>query len=101
MHVVHVHVHVKADCVEAFKQATIANARESRRELGIAQFDCFQRQDDPTRFILVEAYRDPGAPARHKETPHYQTWRNAVESMLAEPRSSVTLSPVSPDEPAA
>ena len=89
MLVVHVHVHVKPEYVEAFKRASLANARESIKEPGIARFDCVQRQDDPTHFVLVEAYRTPQAPAAHKETRHYQTWRDAVAPMMAEPRSSV------------
>lgn len=89
MLVVHVFVHVKPDCVEAFKRATIANASQSVQEPGIARFDVVQQQDDPTRFVLVEVYRTPEDPARHKETQHYQTWRDTVADMMAEPRSSV------------
>ncbi len=98
MLIVHVHVHVKPECVEAFKQATLANARESVKEPGIARFDAVQQQDDPTRFVLVEAYRDARAPATHKETPHYQVWRDAVAPMMAEPRSSVKFGNVFPDD---
>jgi autoinducer 2-degrading protein len=89
MLIVHVHVHVKPESVEAFKQASVANARESVKEPGIAQFDVLQQQDDPTRFVLVEAYRSVEATAAHKETKHYQVWRDAVAPMMAEPRSSV------------
>lgn len=88
MLVVHVHIHVKPELVEAFKQATIANARESRKEPGIAQFDMLQRQDDPTRFVLVEAYRTPEATTAHKATQHYAVWRDTAEPMMAEPRHS-------------
>jgi (4S)-4-hydroxy-5-phosphonooxypentane-2,3-dione isomerase len=98
MFVVHVQVHVKPECLEAFKEATAANARESRRESGIARFDCLQQQDDPTRFVLVEAYREAGAQAQHRETRHYQVWRDAVAPMMAEPRASVKFSPVLPDD---
>ncbi|HTL55594.1 MAG TPA: antibiotic biosynthesis monooxygenase [Candidatus Limnocylindrales bacterium] len=97
MLIVHVHVHVKPEAVEAFKQASTANARESVKEPGIARFDVLQQQDDPTRFILVEAYRTAEAPAAHKETKHYQTWRDSVAPLMAEPRYSVKLSNVSPD----
>jgi autoinducer 2-degrading protein len=89
MLIVHVHVHVKPDCVEAFKQATLANARHSVQEPGVARFDIIQQQDDPTRFVLVECYRTPDAPAKHKETAHYAAWRDAVAFMMAEPRTSV------------
>lgn len=96
MLVVHVHVHVKPDCVEAFKVATLANARASVLEPGIARFDVVQQNDDPTRFVLVEVYRTPEAPAAHKETAHYATWRDAVAPMMAEPRTSVKLANLFP-----
>lgn len=89
MLVIHVHVRVKSESVEAFKRATIENARQSLQEPGIACFDVQQQQDDPTRFVLIEGYRDGDAPARHKETAHYAKWRDAVAPMMAEPRSSV------------
>jgi autoinducer 2-degrading protein len=98
MLVVHVHVHVKPESVEAFKQATVANARQSVQEPGIARFDMIQSAEDPTRFILVEVYRTPEAPARHKETAHYQVWRDAVADMMAEPRTSAKFSNIYPDD---
>lgn len=98
MLVVHVHVHVKEDQVPAFKEATVANARQSVQEPGIARFDVVQQQDDPTRFVLVEVYRTADDPAKHKETAHYQTWRNTVADMMAEPRSSVKYDNVFPGE---
>jgi (4S)-4-hydroxy-5-phosphonooxypentane-2,3-dione isomerase len=97
MLIVHVFVHVKADQVEAFKTATIENARCSVQEPGIARFDVMQQQDDPTRFVLNEVYRDADAPARHKETEHYKKWRDAVETMMAEPRTSIKYANVHPD----
>jgi (4S)-4-hydroxy-5-phosphonooxypentane-2,3-dione isomerase len=97
MLVVHVHVHLKPEYVESFKQASLANARESIKEQGIARFDVVQQQDDPTRFVLVEAYRTPDAPAAHKETRHYQLWRDTVAPMMAEPRSSTKFDSVFPD----
>lgn len=98
MLVVHVHVHVKPEFVAAFHEASLANARASVQEPGIAQFDVCQRQDDPNRFVLVEVYRDADAPARHKETAHYATWRDTVASMMAEPRTSVKFTNVFPDD---
>jgi autoinducer 2-degrading protein len=98
MLVVHVRVHVKPDVVDAFKQATLANARASVKEKGIARFDVVQQQDDPTQFVLVEVYRTADAPAAHKETAHYAQWRDAVATMMAEPRSSVKFSNLYPDD---
>ena len=98
MLVVHVFVHVKAEQVEAFKTASLVNARRSVQEPGIARFDVIQQQDDPTRFVLVEVYRTPADPARHKETAHYQTWRDTVAPMMAEPRSSIKYTNLYPDD---
>ena len=98
MLVVHVHVHVKPDKVEAFKLATIENAQSSVHEPGIARFDVVQYADDPTRFILVEVYRTPDAPARHKDSSHYARWRDAVVDMMAEPRSSVKYQNIFPTD---
>lgn len=98
MIIVHVHVHVKLEYVEAFKEATIQNARQSVQEPGIARFDVIQSTEDPTRFILVEVYRTPEDPARHKETTHYQVWRDTVAEMMAEPRTSVQYTNIYPDD---
>ena len=98
MLVVHVFVHVKPDQVVAFKKATLENAQNSLKETGIARFDVCQQQDDPTRFVLVEVYRTPEDPARHKETVHYQKWRDRVADMMAEPRSSIKYDNLFPDE---
>ena len=98
MLVVHVHVHVLADAVEAFRRATLANAEQSVSEPGVARFDIVQQQDDPTRFILVEAYRTAEAVAAHKETAHYAAWRDAVVPLMAEPRHSTRFVNVFPDD---
>jgi len=88
MFVVNVNVLVRPEYVEEFKTATGVNAGTSVHEPGIARFDVLQREDDPTRFLLVEVYRTAEAPAAHKETEHYRTWRDTVEPMMAEPRTS-------------
>lgn len=98
MLVVHVHVHVKPESVEAFKAATLENARHSVQEPGVARFDVVQQLDDPTRFVLVEVYRNDQAPAAHKQTAHYAKWRDTVEPMMAEPRTSVKYLNVFPDD---
>lgn len=98
MLIVHVHVHVKPAWIEAFQAATLENARQSVREPGIARFDVVQQTDDHTRFVLVEVYRTPDAPAAHKETKHYQVWRDAVAPMMAEPRTSVKFANVFPED---
>jgi quinol monooxygenase YgiN len=98
MLVVHVFVHVKEDQVDAFKAASLENARNSVQEPGIGRFDVIQQNDDPTRFVLVEVYRTADDPARHKETSHYQKWRDTVAEMMAEPRSAIKYTNVFPDD---
>lgn len=97
MVIVHVHAHVKPGSVEDFRQATIENARSSVQEPGIARFDVVQQEDDATRFMLIEVYRTTEAVAAHRETAHYAKWRDAVETMMVEPRNRVNYSAVFPD----
>ena len=98
MHIVHVFVHVKPEDVEAFKGASLANARGSVLEPGIARFDVLQQQDDPTRFVLAEVYRTSADPGLHKETTHYARWRDAVAPMMSESRTFIKFDNVFPDE---
>lgn len=98
MFIVHVNVHVKPECVKAFQQASMENARNSVQESGIARFDVIQQQDDPTRFMLLEVYRTPNDAVLHKDTAHYAKWRDSVAEMMAEPRTSVKYTNVFPGE---
>src|SRR5687768_2043172 len=97
MLIVHVHIRVKPESVKAFRAATLENARNSVREPGVVRFDVIQQEDDPERFVLVEIYRDPEDPARHKETAHYAAWRDTVAAMMAEPRTSRKYRSIYPD----
>ena len=98
MFIVHVNIRVKPEHLEPFKQATLANARASVQEPGVARFDVVQHADDPTRFVLVEVYRNVEANAAHKETSHYATWRDTVAPMMAEPRNSVKFTNLFPED---
>ena len=96
MYIVHVHLKVKPDCLDTFKAACIDNAYHSLQEPGVARFDVIQQQDDPTRFTLVEVYRTAADPAKHKETAHYNRWREVAEPLLAEPRTRTIYANVYP-----
>lgn len=97
MVIVHVHVHVVPGGIDAFRIATLANARESLREPGVARFDVIQQEDDPQRFELIEIYRTSDAAAAHKATAHYLTWRDAVAPLMAEPRTSTRYRAIFPE----
>jgi autoinducer 2-degrading protein len=98
MYIVHVHIRVKSDCVEAFKTASMENARNSLLEPGIARFDILQEINDPTHFELIEVYRTSEDPVKHKETEHYTKWRKLVEPMLVEPRTRTQYSNLFPND---
>ena len=96
MIVVIVHIHVKSESIEAFRSATIENARNSIKEPGIGQFAFLETAGDPNKFLLIEAYRSPEAQAAHKETEHYKVWRDTVAGMMAEGRVGVRYESVFP-----
>ena len=98
MFIAHIQIQVKPECVEVFKKATLANARESVKEPGVARFDILQQQDDPTRFVFVEVYRSAEANAAHKETKHYAMWRDTVADMMAAPRTRALFTNIFPDD---
>ncbi len=91
-----VNIHVKPECLDAFRAATIENARNSALEPGIARFDFLQHSDDPCRFSLWEVYHTEDAVVAHKQTAHFATWNAAVADMMAEPRSRVWYKSVFP-----
>jgi quinol monooxygenase YgiN len=91
-----VYVHVLPELVEAFRSASLANAVASIREPGVVRFDVMQESGDPTRFVLSEVYRGQEGAAAHKQTAHYQVWRNAVAPMMAEPRTNKSYATVTP-----
>ncbi len=88
MLILHVFVHVKPEFVEPFKAITIENASNSVKEPGCTRFDVVQEQDDPTRFVLVEVYKNAEGHAAHRETAHYKKWRDTVNDWMASPRSA-------------
>ena len=98
MLIIHIHIHVNPESVEDFIEATIENAQNSIQEPGIARFDVVQQTDDPTRFVLVEVYRDEAATEAHRETKHYAKWRDTVASMMSEPRAREKFSNLFPKD---
>ena len=91
-----IYVHVLPDQIEAFRAASLANAAASVREPGCVRFDVAQETADPTRFLLVEIYRGQEGAGAHKQTAHYQTWRDTVAPMMAEPRTNKSYATVTP-----
>jgi (4S)-4-hydroxy-5-phosphonooxypentane-2,3-dione isomerase len=93
-----VYVHVKAEFIRAFKEATVVNHNESVKEPGNLRFDLLQDASDPDRFVIYEAYESDEAAADHKKTKHYEVWRDTVADWMAEPRKGVKYNIVAPDD---
>jgi autoinducer 2-degrading protein len=96
MYIVHVHIRVQPESIEEFKVVSLENARKSIQEPGVARFDMLQQSDDPTHFELIEVYRTPQDQANHKETAHYNKWREFAEPMLAEARTRTVYTNIFP-----
>jgi autoinducer 2-degrading protein len=93
-----VKVYVKPEHIDDFIAATLSNHAGSVKEPGNLRFDILQHRDDPAVFSLYEAYESEEAAARHKETPHYLTWRDTVAPWMAKPREGVPHRIVAPLE---
>lgn len=97
MYIFHVHIRVKPEHIDAFKTATLDNARNSHQETGVLRFDFLQEHDDPTRFTLVEVYKDESDLAAHRETAHYLRWRDTVAEMMDGERTRVVYDALFPE----
>lgn len=89
MHVTLVHVWVKPESVEAFREACRLNHEASVQEAGNRRFDVLQDAEDPAKFVLYEAYANAEDAAAHKQTAHYLAWRETVADMMARPRQGI------------
>jgi (4S)-4-hydroxy-5-phosphonooxypentane-2,3-dione isomerase len=98
MYIILVHIHIKAESMEEFKLATLDNAKNSVQETGVERFDVLQQSEDPTRFTLVEVYRSSDDHAKHRETAHYERWRDRVTDMMVDPRVGIKYSNVFPED---
>jgi autoinducer 2-degrading protein len=90
-------IRVKEEHLDDFIEATIINHEASVKEPGNRRFDLLQQTDDPTRFILYEAYDSDEEASAHKETGHYKTWREAVAPYMAIPRQGIKYLAIRPE----
>lgn len=90
-------IYVKPEFIDEFIRATVENHRNSIKEPGVLRFDFLQCTDDPTRFLLYEAYKNAEAVASHKETEHYFKWRDTVGPWMAKPREGISHMVIVPE----
>lgn len=93
-----VYVHIKPEAEKDFIEASVLNHRGSVKEPGNLRFDFIQQADDPTRFMLYEAFESEAAITAHKNTVHYLKWRDTVKEMMAEPRYGIKYKVIGPRE---
>ncbi|MBI9051855.1 MAG: antibiotic biosynthesis monooxygenase [Anaerolineaceae bacterium] len=98
MIVVNVYIHIKNEFVNEFIAATLENVAGSNQEPGVARFEFHQMVEDPTRFLLMEVYKDQDAAVAHKQTAHYLAWRDTVVDMMAEDRQGVKFNLLAPED---
>lgn len=96
MYVTIVYVDVKTDFVEDFKEACQKNHESSILESGNLRFDILQMHENPSQFVLYEAYDNEKAAKAHKETQHYALWRETVADWMASPRKGVVYDGLCP-----
>ena len=93
-----VNVYVKDENIAAFIEATETNHRKTRKEPGNLRFDVIQHDEDKSRFMLYEVYKNPEAVADHKKTEHYLNWRETVAPFMAKDREGICFTPLFPEE---
>lgn len=91
-------VYVKAEHRDDFIAATIENHTHSIKEPGNLRFDVLQCADDPSRFLLYEAYESEEAAKAHKDTPHYLKWKETVADWMERPREGIKHKVIRPTE---
>jgi autoinducer 2-degrading protein len=89
MYVASVTIFVKSESIQSFIDATFDNAQNTRKEPGNVRFDVLQAEEDPSQFLLYEAYHRKEDFAAHQQTAHYSRWKQAVTDLMAQPRQGV------------
>jgi len=81
---------VKPECVERFKDATLAKRSAQRKEPGIARFErVVQQQEVRPALRWSEVYRTAGRLGAKGKRNNIKPWRDTVTDMMAETRVRV------------
>lgn len=91
-----VYIEVKPGFAEKFREISLYNCENSRKEPGNIRFDLLEVKDEPNKFVLCEHFRDKEAVDAHKTTEHYKKWAETVNPMMASPRTKLVCEMVSP-----
>ncbi|MEV4822724.1 putative quinol monooxygenase [Micromonospora sp. NPDC049274] len=69
---------------DQWPQIAAAFTEATRAEPGCLWFDWSRSLDDPTEYVLVEAFRDDEAGAAHVQSDHFHAARETLPPHLAE-----------------
>jgi autoinducer 2-degrading protein len=75
---------------DQFKEAMVAQAQRClANEPGCLQFDVTQDPKNPTRFLMLEVYRDDAAIKAHQDSLHFKDFRPVVSELVADRKVEV------------
>ena len=70
---------------DKFKEAMTAQAKRClANEPGCLQFDVVQDPKSPTRFVMLEIYKDDAAIQAHQDSQHFKDFRPVVGDLIAD-----------------
>jgi quinol monooxygenase YgiN len=74
---------VKPEHADEWPQVSASFTEATRSEPGCLWFDWSRSLDDPTEYVLVEAFRDGEAGGAHVQSPHFTAAQRELPPYLA------------------
>jgi quinol monooxygenase YgiN len=75
---------VKPEDADRWPEITRSFTEATRAEPGCLWFDWSRRVDDPSEYVLVEAFRDGAAGGEHVQSEHFAAARRELPAHLVE-----------------
>ncbi|MDQ3306757.1 MAG: antibiotic biosynthesis monooxygenase [Actinomycetota bacterium] len=75
---------VRAEHADRWPQIADAFTQATRREPGCLWFDWSRSVEDPTEYVLIEAFRDDAAGAAHVQSEHFKDAQRTLPPHLSE-----------------
>jgi quinol monooxygenase YgiN len=88
---------VRPQDADRWPEITADFTRATRGEPGCLWFDWSRSLDDPTEYVLVEAFRDDAAGAAHVQSGHFKAAQRALPPHLAQTPKIVNVTVATDD----
>ena len=75
---------IRAEDADRWSEISAEFTRATRDEPGCLWFDWSRSLDDPTEYVLVEAFRDGDAGGAHVQSDHFKTAQQTLPPHLVE-----------------